>query len=243
MILFGLIAGIPAVLIGGLFFGRYIAREIHIDAPIEDVVAPTATGTVERTPNEPLTFAMVVGIIAVPLVLILLNTVIGMMLPEGNGLRNWIIFIGHPFVALILAPLLAFYFLGTRQGDSRREISTMTGRSFEPVGLIILVTGDGVVFGRVLITTGGGEALAKVMAASNLPIVLLAFLIATAVRVSQGAATVAMVTSAGLIAPAVQLANYSPSLLAAITIAIACGATMLSPVNDSGFWLVANTLA
>lgn len=248
VILFGLIAGLPAAVIGGVFFGRYIAGQIHIDAPIEETAiapeSPPAAASIaaptvpDRAPKEPLTFGMVVGIIAVPLVLILLNTVVGVVLPEGNPLRNWITFIGHPFVALTLASLLAFYFLGTRQGYSRRDLGNIAGRSFEPVGLIILVTGAGGVFGRVLITTGVGAALADVMAASNLPIILLAFLIATAVRVSQGSATVSMVTSAGLIAPAVELANYSAPMVAAIVIAIACGATVLSHVNDSGFWLV-----
>ena len=100
------------------------------------------------------------------------------------------------------------------------------------------MTGAGGVFGRVLVATGIGGALANIMAASNLPIVLLAFLIATVVRVSQGSATVSMVTAAGLIAPVVQAGNYSAPLGGAITIAIACGATVLSHVNDSGFWLV-----
>jgi hypothetical protein len=80
------------------------------------------------------------------------------------------------------------------------------------------------------------------MAASNLPIILLAFLIATVVRVSQGSATVSMVTAAGLVAPAVEMANYSAPLVAAIVIAIASGATVLSHVNDSGFWLVGKFL-
>lgn len=100
------------------------------------------------------------------------------------------------------------------------------------------MTGAGGVFGRVLVATGIGGALANIMAASNLPIVLLAFLIATVVRVSQGSATVSMVTAAGLIAPVVQAGNYAAPLGGAITIAIACGATVLSPVNNSGFWLV-----
>lgn len=248
VIVMGLAAGIPAVLVGGIVFGRYIAQKIYIEAPLEEVAAaplspPTPIAVAEptlpdRVPKEQLTFGMVLGIIAVPLVLILLNTVMSVILPEGNWLRNWITFIGHPFVALILASLLAFYFLGTRQGYSRRDIGNIASRSFEPVGLIILVTGAGGVFGKVLIATGVGDALAGVMAASNLPIVLLAFLIATAVRVSQGSATVSMVTSAGLIAPAVQLADYTAPRVAAIAIAIACGATVLSHVNDSGFWLV-----
>ncbi|MGP1374897.1 MAG: GntP family permease [Almyronema sp.] len=246
VILFGLIAGIPAMIVGGIYFGKYIADKIYIDPPAEDAASEAAqqneaaaiAETVSRQTKQPLSFGLVAGILAVPLGLILLNTVSDVVLPEESLLRNWIAFIGHPFTALILAVLLAMYFLGTQQGFSRREVLKFATRSLEPVGLIILVTGAGGVFGRVLVETGVGEALANVMAASNLPIILLAFLIATVVRVSQGSATVSMVTAAGLMAPAVELGNYSAPMVAAITIAIACGATVLSHVNDSGFWLV-----
>ncbi|MGP1385793.1 MAG: GntT/GntP/DsdX family permease [Thainema sp.] len=240
VILFGLISGIPATIIGGIIFGKYIAKQIHIEAPGDNVVeeAPVEAVTADHSAKAPLTFGMVITILAVPLVLILLNTVSEVVLPEDSFLRSWIALIGHPFTALIIASLLAFYFLGIRQGYSRRNIMRIASRSFEPVGLIILVTGAGGVFGRVLVETGIGDALANVMSASNLPIILLAFLIATLVRVSQGSATVSMVTAAGLMAPAIELGNYSAPMTAAITIAIACGATVLSHVNDSGFWLV-----
>lgn len=98
-----------------------------------------------------------------------------------------------------------------------------------------MVTGAGGVFGKVLVVTGIGDALANIMFASNLPIILLAFLIAVVVRISQGSATVSMVTAAGSIAPAIEAGNYSDPLVGATTIAIASGATVLSHVNDSGF--------
>lgn len=237
VILFGLIAGIPAAVIGGVFFGKYIAGQIHLDVPehiLEDAAEDAHQTEGKAIPD----FGLVVAIIAVPLFLILLNTFSTILLAEGSTVRNWISFIGHPFTALIVAALLSFYFLGTRLGYSMREIQKFATRSLEPVGLIILVTGAGGVFGSVLVETGIGEALANLMAASNLPIILLAFLIATVVRVSQGSATVSMVTAAGLIAPALEVGEYSAPLIGALTIAIASGATVLSHVNDSGFWLV-----
>lgn len=266
VILMGLIAGIPAIAVGGIFFGRYISDKIHLDVPAmateasarfvdpdasadqggvkagapESSVAvqqEIAAETAQANPNYP-PFGLVVAIIAVPLVLILLNTVSAVVLPEESPVLGWIAFIGHPFVALTIAALLSFYFLGRRQGMTRGEVLHLATKSLEPVGLIILVTGAGGVLGRVLVETGIGEALATLMAASNLPIVFLAFLISTMVRVSQGSATVAMVTAGGLVAPAVNLGNYSPPMVGAIAIAIACGATVLSHVNDSGFWLV-----
>lgn len=240
VILFGVIAGIPSMIVGGVIFGRYIAKHIHLDVPeyMEKENVEPKQGNIEQPPD----FGLVLGIIGTPLVLILLNTVSDVVLPEGNAVRDWIGFIGHPFTALTIAALLSFYFLGTRRGYSLREIQKFATDSLEPVGLIILVTGAGGVFGKVLVATGVGEALANVMSASNLPIILLAFLIAVVVRISQGSATVSMVTAAGLIAPAIEIGNYSPPLVGAITIAIACGATVLSHVNDSGFWLVGRFL-
>ncbi|WP_416665677.1 GntP family permease [Egbenema bharatensis] len=229
---------------------RTVATQERVDPAYDDrPVEPGVPATPDRAPKaphpvakEPPSFGLVLGLIAIPLVLILLNTVSGVLLEEGNPIRNFLAFIGHPFFALILAALITFYTLGTRRGYSRREIQEIATKSLEPVGLIILVTGAGGVFGRTLVATGVGEALANAMTAFNMPIMLLAFLIATAVRVSQGSATVSMVTAAGLMAPIVELGNYSPPMIGLITIAISSGATVLSHVNDSGFWLVSRYL-
>ena len=234
VILIGLVAGAPATAIGGVFFGKYLAKRIDIKVPEYMEREASVVNNEKELPS----FGLVMSIILLPLVLILANTIGTIQLEEGSSLRNFLSFVGHPFVALIIATLFSFYALGTLRGYSREEVLKIASRSMEPVGLIILVTGAGGVFGKVLIATGVGDALASGMAVANLPVVLLAFLIALVLRVSQGSATVAMVTSAGLIGPVIAQFNYSPALIACITIAIASGATMLSHVNDSGFWLV-----
>lgn len=236
VILFGLVSGIPAMIIGGIYFGKYIAGKIYQEVP--EGMVPDNTEPKREATREPLSFGMVVAIIAAPLVLILMNTVSTLLLPEESPVFRWISFIGHPFTALTIAALLSFYFLGVKRGYSMGEIQKIASKSFEPIGLIILVTGAGGVFGAVLVDTGIGDALANLMAASNLPMILLAFLIATVVRISQGSATVSMVTAAGLMAPVINAGEYSAPMIGATTIAIACGATVLSHVNDSGFWLV-----
>ena len=234
VILIGIIAGIPATAIGGVYFGKRLAKQIHISVPDymeRDIPIPTDE---KELPS----FGLVMTIILLPLVLILANTLAKVQLEEGTQLREILEFLGHPFIALIIATLFSFYALGTLRGYTREDILKIATRSMEPVGLIILVTGAGGVFGKVLIATGVGDALANAMVVANLPVVLLAFLISLVLRVSQGSATVAMVTSAGLIGPVIAQFDYSPQLIACITIAIASGATMLSHVNDSGFWLV-----
>ncbi|UTF60283.1 GntP family permease [Gilvimarinus sp. DA14] len=235
VILIGLTAGIPAAIVGGIVFGRFIGGRIH--APLPDFAQAHLESQAQSHRPQP-GFALVLSIILVPLAMILLNTASKVWLGEGHTLVNVMAFVGHPFTALLTAALLAFYFLGTRLGFSRDEVQRVATRSMEPVGMIILLTGAGGVFGKVLITAGVGDALVEAMSGSNLPVVLFAFLVATVVRVSQGSATVSMVTAAGLIAPLVDAGGYSEPVVACVVIAIACGATVLSHVNDSGFWLV-----
>ncbi|MBA2377808.1 MAG: GntP family permease [Actinomycetota bacterium] len=239
VILFGIISGIPAVILGGIVFGKYIAGKIDIGVP-EYMLRELAENAEEE--RETPSFGLTVAVVLVPLVLILINTVSGVVLAEDSQLLGILAFVGHPFSALTLAVLLAFYVLGTRHGYTRDEVQNVATRALEPVGLIILVTGAGGVFGEVLVQSGIGDALASVMEASNLPIILLAFVAATLVRIALGSATVAAVTAASIIAPALGGMDYSAPLLGAIVIAIASGATVLSHVNDSGFWLVSRYL-
>ncbi len=236
VIALGVVAGIPATIVGGIWFGRRISSRVHLDVP-EFMHLPEETSEPQTVANAP-GFALAAGLIALPLVLILLGTASSVALPGDHRMRSVLAFVGHPFTALIAATLLSFYVLGTRLGFSRDDVRKMATKSLEPVGLIILVTGAGGVFGKVLVATGVGAAVADWMATSRLPLVVLAFLIAMVVRVAQGSATVSMVTAAGLMAPIIEAMTISPALVAATVIAIASGATVLSHVNDSGFWLV-----
>jgi Gnt-I system low-affinity gluconate transporter len=236
VILMGFIAGVPASIVGGVLFGKYISKRIYYGVPDFVNLKPDE---LNGNPDRKLpSFGLTLFIIILPLFLILMNTGSSVMLPEGNLAREWMVFIGHPFVALLLALLCSFYFLGTKLGFTAKEIQGIATKSLEPIGMIILVTGAGGVFSQVLIATGIGNALVDLLSSTNLPVILFAFIIAAVVRISQGSATVAMVMSAGLLAPIVASADYSGAMLGCITIAIASGATILSHVNDSGFWLI-----
>lgn len=232
VILFGVLAGIPAMILAGPVFGRFIGKKIHI-------VIPDYMELEEKEYDKELpSFGMITSLILIPLVLILLNTLSGVLLNEGNMVREILTFLGHPFVALTIATMLTFYLLGTKRGYSRQEVQDIATKALEPAGIIILVTGAGGVFKQVLIDSGVGDVLGEMMGDSALPPIVLAFLIATAVRVAQGSATVAMVTAAGLITPLLEMVGMTGPALGLIVIAIASGATVLSHVNDSGFWLV-----
>ena len=175
------------------------------------------------------------------LVLILIDTAARAFLPEDHTLRPSLRLLEHPFTALVLGTLLACYLLSPAGlPDTHRATDHIEG--LEPVGLILLVTGAGGLLSLVLVETGVGQALAEQLAASQLPLVVLAFGIALAARLAQGSTTVSMVTTAGLIAPVVQAGMYSQLLLALTTLAIAADTTAFSHVNESGFWLVSRYL-
>jgi len=235
VILFGSLAGLPAMILAGPLFGKYIGNKIHLTVP--DFVTENELKESKNEKELP-SFLLVTTLIFIPLILILINTVFGLILEEGSTLHSLLTFIGHPFVALTISTLLTFYFLGTKRGYTRNEVQNIATKSLEPAGIIILVTGAGGVFKTTLINSGVGDVMGDMMANSGLPIIVVAFLISTFVRVAQGSATVAMITAAGLVYPIVSMTEVSQPMLGLIVIAIASGATVFSHVNDSGFWLV-----
>ena len=239
VIFFGFLLGLPTAIIAGPIFGKYIAGKINIQPP-EDMIQPQADK--ESNPEKLPSFRSIALLIAVPLVLILVNTFTSVLVDKGifpkTLLTDILIFLGHPFSALIIAALLAVYFLGIRRGKSRQELLDLSNKALGPAGIIILVTGAGGVLKQILVDSGIGEMMAQSISDSALPPILLAWILAAIVRVTQGSATVAMITAAGIMAPVLSFINPSDPELALIVISIASGATLLSHVNDSGFWLV-----
>lgn len=233
VILVGFIVGVPTAIVSGPLFGKYISKKIHINAP--DLIS-----LVNKTVNSP-TVGSIMAIIGVPIILIIVNTLLATIhTSEGSflhTLKPWLKMIGHPFSALIIANLLAWYFLGIRRGCTKEILSKITTKSMEPAGIIILLTGAGGVFKQMLINTGIGKMLADQIASSGISLVVLSFIIAALVRILQGSATVAMITAAGVVAPLIT-ESASDIYKAFMVISIAAGASILSHVNDSGFWLV-----
>ena len=232
VMLFGALVGIPAAVIAGPFWGSIVARQVRAGVP--EYMRPEETREGRPLPSA----GLIAVLIAIPLVLILANTIAGLALDEGSALRGIMTFVGHPIVALLVTTLLCFNLLGTRAGYSRDQVQDIAMRALEPAGIIILVTAAGGVLKQVLIDSGVGEVMSGMLGRLDLPGLLLAFLIASAVRIMQGSATVAMLTAAGLVSAMFADAAFSDAMLALYVIAIAAGATIASHVNDSGFWLV-----
>ena len=237
VILFGFIVGIPTAIISGPIFAKYIAKRIHVDAPKLEMDGIAIT-------NFP-SVGMILSIIGLPIVLIVGNTFLNSPLLEDINIpdvvKKWMGLIGHPFTALILANLIAWYLLGIKRGVKKDDLLKITTKSMGPAGIIILLTGAGGVFKEMLVNTGSGEMIAGYLSDGGMGILLFAFIVAALIRVMQGSATVAMITAAGLTAPLL-LGGVGELQKALIVIAIASGASIMSHVNDSGFWLVSKYL-
>ena len=230
VMLVGLMAGLPALLVSGVMFGKYIGNKIHLASPDAEA---------EIDPPRLPSFYKILAIIALPIGLIILATILGLDAPEEQtAIREIFILLGHPFVALIIANLVAWYLLGRGEGYSSSELLDVCSKSFKPAGLIILLTGAGGVFKQMLVSTKAGEMMATGLAELGISIIFFAFISSCLIRVIQGSATVAMITAAGLVSPLLVSDTLSNMQLAAIVIAIASGASIFSHVNDSGFWLV-----
>lgn len=224
------------------FAGVYVVTTSWLGkvyVPIDDTVL---TGGRPADTEAPPAFGHVLAILLLPLVLIGANTVLTTLRTNGaieaeGGLVDAIVFIGQTPIALLIALLVATYTLAIRR-HSRGEVETLLNDALGPICAIILITGAGGMFGGVLRYSGIGEALSDSLADLGLPLIVSAFVIATVLRVAQGSATVALTTTAGLLSAAVADADPSSLQLVALVLAIAAGATVLSHVNDSGFWLV-----
>ena len=241
VILMGIILGFPTAVIAGPIWGKYISKKIYLEPPFD-----FDKESHEVDPKNFPPFRLIAIIISIPLILILVNTFTGLavskeMVPKSVW-TDILEFIGHPFSALIIATLIAIYFLCIKRGMGKQKILDLSTKALGPAGIIILITGAGGVLKQVLVDSGIGQIMAESMANSALPPILLAWILAAVVRVTQGSATVAMITAAGIIAPVISEFDLNDPQRALVVIAIASGATILSHVNDSGFWLVGKYL-
>lgn len=231
VILVGVCCGFFAMIVAGPVWGAVCGKKFYV--PVPDQIANQEDIDESKLPS----FASVVTIIMIPLVLIILKSVAGVV-PALAGVAPLFNFLGQPFAALLIATLAAMFILGTRHGYTMPELEKILTKSLEPTGLILLVTACGGVLRYILQYSGLGEIIGNAVASINLPIVIVAFLVAALVRICVGSATVAMTMAAGIVAAMPEIASLSPMYLACVVAAVAGGATVCSHFNDSGFWLV-----
>lgn len=232
-IVVGVLLGLPVALICGLIMSKWITpNEITEFEEVEELDQKYDPGLVK----------MIFLVLGLPIGFILLGSFLQTLANEGviesASYIDILSFIGHPFVALIMATLMALYFLGVKRGATKQELFEVSNRSLGPAGSIILITGAGGVLKQMMINTGIGDMIGAAMETSAMSVVVLAYLVAVLVRVMQGSATVAMLTAAGIVAAVIVDMDLGMLDKTLVMMAIAAGSIVLSHVNDSGFWLV-----
>jgi gluconate transporter len=226
-ILYGIAVSIPMAIVGGIFYGGWISKRLFIPVPAMAGVEDPA-----RVANPP-RVGVVALILVLPVLLIFAATMAGAANLPGKPVFA---FFGHPFTALLVTALAAMIVFGTRRGLNRNQISRMATESLAPIGTLLVIMGGGGAFKQVIVDSGVGPYAGQLLASANISLLLVAYLMSTVMRIAQGSATVAIITAAGIIAPLVKsMPGYSPEM---VLLAVCCGGTILSHVNDAGFWLV-----
>jgi gluconate transporter len=228
-ILYGIAVSIPMAIVAGIFYGTWIARRLYIPVPaMAGAASPIAESGLPAPP-----IPLVILLLVLPVVLIFGATVANL---AHVPFHNAAVFFGHPFAALSVTLLVALYFFGLRRGLTREKALKLAGESLAPMGALLCIMGGGGAFKQVIVDSGVGAYLGKLLITSSISPLVVVYLIAAAMRMAQGSATVAIITAAGIAAPIVKgIPGYSPDWL---VLALCCGGTAFSHVNDSGFWMV-----
>lgn len=237
VLVYGFIIAIPAVIIAGPLF-TVLAKKLVPDAFSKSgsiaSLGEIKTFKTEDTPG----FGISVFTALFPVILMFIATIID-LLQEITNMNDHIIFdaiqvIGSPTIALLISILLAMYTMGMARNISMKELGKSTEESIRAIAMMLLIIGGGGVFKQVLIDGGVGDAVADMFAGSNMSPLLLAWLIAAMLRVALGSATVAALTTVGLVVPMMEASDVN---LALIVLATGAGSLIASHVNDAGFWM------
>ncbi|UJH67576.1 gluconate:H+ symporter [Allomuricauda sp. SCSIO 65647] len=225
-LLYGIVIAIPAILVAGPLFARTIK---NIEAkPLKEFYNPVLIPEEElpSTTNSILSALL-------PIILIALAIAAEQLLADGL-LKEVLIFIGNPVIALLLSVLVAVYTLGIARGKKMKTVMKSLSASVASITMILLIIAGAGALKEVLVDSKVSEYIASTLEGSSISPLILAWLIATAIRVSVGSATVAGLTAAGIVLPLASGTGVSTELM---VLAIGSGSLMLSHVNDTGFWM------
>ncbi len=226
-LVYGLVVAVPAIIVGGPLFARTIK---NINAtPLKEFINPRVL-TDEEMPG--MTISIFTALL--PIILIALATLTELLISGPFPLKNIILILGNPVIAMLISVLVAIYTLGLARGRKMSEVMETVAESIKGITMVLLIIAGAGALKEVLVDSGVSDYIADMLKGSTVSPLILAWLIATVIRVCVGSATVAGLTAAGIVLPLVNSTSVSPELM---VLAIGSGSLMLSHVNDSGFWL------
>ena len=226
-LLYGVIIAIPTIIVAGPLFTRTIK---NIKAtPLKEFYNPIVLKEEEMP-------AMGISLFTtlLPIILILCSTLFTLFVPGEFLLKEVIVFIGNPVIAMLISVLVAIYALGISRGKKMPELMSSVSSSVSSITMILLIIAGAGALKQILVASGVSDYIGALLNGSSISPLILAWFIATVIRVCVGSATVAGLTAAGIALPLIQNTGVSPELM---VLAIGSGSLMLSHVNDGGFWM------
>ncbi|MFJ8718811.1 gluconate:H+ symporter [Streptomyces violaceus] len=228
----GVLVAVPTVIIAGPVFSKYAARWVDVPAP-DNMIPQRASEDLEKRPG----FGATLFTVLLPVILMLAKALVDIVVDDPeNPVQRVFDVVGAPMIALLASVLVGIFTLLRPAGFSKERISPLVEKSLMPIAGILLIVGAGGGFKQTLIDTGVGQMVLEISEDWSIPALLLAWLIAVAIRLATGSATVATVSAAGLVAPLA--ADMSTTHAALLVLAIGAGSLFFSHVNDAGFWMV-----
>ncbi|MDL5593526.1 gluconate:H+ symporter [Bacillus subtilis] len=230
--LLGFSIAIPAVILAGPIYGNWLSKRMHVDEPAELGALFSAPPKAPRQPS----FGMSLLIILLPVLLMLGSTLAKVAMSPESNVALTLKFLGEPLVALGIAVMAAVICLGWANGMPREQVGGTLRKSLAPIAVLLLTIGAGGGLKQTLLDAGVSQTISKVAEGAHMPYLLLAWLIAVALRQATGSATVATTTTAGILAP--MMAGLAATQSSLVALAIGAGSVFFCHVNDAGFWMV-----
>lgn len=262
VLMYGIIVAIIAMLVAGPYFTRVIKKfepkAFKITKKL-DAIGEVKTFKLEDTPS----FGLAITTSLMPVIFMLISTIYTLAVNGGKqvysgtiGDASWkamshatqsgyitdpsvldkiIAMFGNPVIAMVVAMSFAIWSMGPKQGRTMGEVGDSMSNALKSIANLLMVIGGGAAFKGILTAGGISDAIASAFSNTSLSPIIFAWLIALILRVSVGSATVAGLTTAGIVAPLV--ASQSAVDPAFVVLAIGAGSVGISHVNDAGFWM------
>ena len=237
VLLYGFIIAIPVTLIAGPLFVKiapYLSRSAFEREGDISSLGATKSFEDEKLPN----FALSTFTALLPVLLMLFATiwqlVTGHESEPKNHLERIIYFVGNAGTAMLIAVIFAIFSMGILRGKSTKQVMNTLTEAIYPIGMMLLIIGAGGAFKQILIDGGVGGAVEHIFTDVRISPILLAWLVAALLRLALGSATVAAISTTGIILPLLQTTDVN---LALVVLAIGAGSIFCSHVNDAGFWM------
>lgn len=225
-LLYGFIVAIPAIILAGPVFAKTLK---HI------TVEPMRTFLKDPIPESELpSAAMSFSASLLPVFMLAVTTLIPILFTLEDGQKSLLVFFSEPSIVMLIALIFATFALGIRPARNMTQVMNIYVDAVKDVSIILLIVAGAGALKQIFSDSGVSNDIAMMLKGWSMHPLILGWLIAAVIRVAMGSATVAGLTTAGIIAPVIAGTQVDPNLM---VLSIGAGSLMFSHVNDSGFWM------